>query len=373
MSAPTADTPTRHVLVTLDAVGGVWTYALDLARGLTAAGDRVTLALLGPAPDDARREEAGTIAGATLVETGLPLDWLCDDAAPVRAAGAAIATLARQVGATLVHLNTPALAAGQHYTQPVVVAAHGCVATWWDAAWPGAELPPTLAWHRALSAEGYAAADALIAPTHAFARDVARVYALGRTPVAVHNGRTPVARPSAATLAAHALTAGRLWDRVKNIATLDSAAALAATPIHAAGPVAGPNGEQVRPAHLHLLGTLDGDALAARLAARPVFVSAATFEPFGLAVLEAAQAGCALVLADIASARELWEGAATFVPADDAPAFAAAIDALVAAPDRRRALGEAARTRASRYTPAAMARATRAVHDGARSARKVAA
>ena len=46
----------------------------------------------------------------------------------------------------------------------------------------------------------------------------------------------------------------------------------------------------------------------------PIFVSAARYEPFGLAVLEAAQAGCALVLSDIPTFRELWDGAALFVP-----------------------------------------------------------
>jgi hypothetical protein len=35
-------------------------------------------------------------------------------------------------------------------------------------------------------------------------------------------------------------------------------------------------------------------------------------EPFGLAVLEAAQAGCPLVLSDLPGFRELWDGAALF-------------------------------------------------------------
>jgi glycosyltransferase involved in cell wall biosynthesis len=91
------------------------------------------------------------------------------------------------------------------------------------------------------------------------------------------------------------------------------------------------------------------------LARTPVFASTALYEPFGLAVLEAAQAGCALVLADIASFREIWDDAAVFVPPKDPGAIAAALAALLDAPDRAAALGAAARRRAERHTPAAMA------------------
>ena len=49
------------------------------------------------------------------------------------------------------------------------------------------------------------------------------------------------------------------------------------------------------------------------LPTRPIFVSVSRYEPFGLAVLEAAHAGCALVLSDIPTFRELWQGAASFV------------------------------------------------------------
>ena len=38
----------RHVLMTADAVGGVWTYALDLCRGLGTRGVHVSLVVLGP-------------------------------------------------------------------------------------------------------------------------------------------------------------------------------------------------------------------------------------------------------------------------------------------------------------------------------------
>jgi glycosyltransferase involved in cell wall biosynthesis len=58
---------------------------------------------------------------------------------------------------------------------------------------------------------------------------------------------------------------------------------------------------------------LSAREVAERLAERPVFVSASRYEPFGLAVLEAARAGCALLLSDIPTFRELWAGAAAFV------------------------------------------------------------
>ena len=48
--------------------------------------------------------------------------------------------------------------------------------------------------------------------------------------------------------------------------------------------------------HLQRLGRLDDAGIAAELAGRPVFVSLARYEPFGLGVLEAASAGCARTL-----------------------------------------------------------------------------
>jgi glycosyltransferase involved in cell wall biosynthesis len=68
-------------------------------------------------------------------------------------------------------------------------------------------------------------------------------------------------------------------------------------------------------------------------------------------VLEAAQAGCALVLSDIPSHRELWDGAATFVPAREAGAFASAIRHLLAHADKRAERGRQAQVRSRFFTP----------------------
>jgi glycosyltransferase involved in cell wall biosynthesis len=153
------------------------------------------------------------------------------------------------------------------------------------------------------------------------------------------------------------LGAGRLWDEGKNAAALDRAAARLDRPVLAAGPLRGPHGGAFAPRHLRALGPLEQAALADLLARRPVFASLSRYEPFGLAVLEAAQAGCALLLSDIGSFRELWDGAASFVPAEDDAAAAAALRRLLEDPGLRARMAAAARQRSRRYGVAAMAAA----------------
>lgn len=85
-----------------------------------------------------------------------------------------------------------------------------------------------------------------------------------------------------------------------------------------------------------------------------IYALPARYEPFGLSVLEAALSGCALVLGDIASLREVWGEAALYVRPDDAQALAETINHLAADEQLRTYLAEAARSRAEQYTLSAM-------------------
>jgi glycosyltransferase involved in cell wall biosynthesis len=114
--------------------------------------------------------------------------------------------------------------------------------------------------------------------------------------------------------------------------------------------VQGPNGAAVNLTRLDWLGTLKPLALHEMMARTQVFASTALYEPFGLAVLEAAQAGCALVLSDIPTFRELWDGAALFVPPSDCDAIADALRKVTADAALRARLADAAQNRAARYT-----------------------
>jgi glycosyltransferase involved in cell wall biosynthesis len=346
----------QRVFMTADAVGGVWSYALELACGLSERGIAVQLAVLGPEPNAAQFAAADTIPSLSLVATCLPLDWTARSEAELERTVGELKLLARQFDADLVHLHAPALAGSRRWTVPLVVSMHSCLATWWDANRSG-PMPGDFVWRTRKASRGMAMADCTIVPSRSFAADVEKLYGQGVVVSAVRNGRRaweskPVSkRPEV-------FTAGRLWDEGKNVRAIDRAAGRIGWPVHAAGPVDGPNGARASLTHLHLLGTLSDAEMAERYRRAGVFVSTPRYEPFGLTVLEAAQAGAALVLSDIATFRELWDGAACFIPLDDDDALTATLEDLAARPEWREHWAERARERAGDYTAARMVEGT---------------
>lgn len=145
-------------------------------------------------------------------------------------------------------------------------------------------------------------------------------------------------------------SAGRLGDEAKNLEALEHAAPSLPWPVYVAGENHHPDGVEARPHHTRLLGRLSQRALAAWLGRAAIFAMPARYEPFGLSILEAALSGCALVLGDIPSLRELWRNRAVFVPPDDPEALEHALLGLIENPDRRNVLAAGARTRAIERT-----------------------
>jgi glycosyltransferase involved in cell wall biosynthesis len=352
--------------MTTDVVGGEWQYALDLAQGLRAYDTATTLCVLGPALSPEQRACAKRVPGLELVDVGGPVEWSAETPEQVIDAASRVAAAARVSHATVVHLNAPALAAVEGYPAPVVAVCHSCLATWWHAV-RSRPLARERRWHQDLVGRGLRNADAVIAPTAAFASCISQTYNLSRRPVVVYNGRRPSVRSaldnaSEVPTSLFAFTAGRLWDEGRRLGVLDAAAACVKIPVVAAGPVRKPNGTPCRFRNLRVLRDVTDGEVAEWLAAKPIFVSTAVYEPFGLAVLEAAEAGCALVLSDIPTYRELWEGAAAFVPLDDAAATAHQITMLAEDEHTRGLLGAAARRRARRYTAEVMAAKVQGVY-----------
>jgi len=341
-------TPPARVLMTLDAVGGVWRYAMTLAEGLAAHGTSVLFVGLGPHPTAAQRAEAERLG--ELVWLDLPLDWLAGNATELEQIPAALERLAGRRDIDLLHLNLPSQAAGLGSERPTVVVSHSCVVSWFRAV-RQTDVPDDWHWQYRLNRDGLLRADAVLVPSRSHGEALSACYGpLGRTIVA-YNGARAVAASSSKR--AVVLAAARWWDDAKNGATLDVAAASTDWPVLMAGATMGPNGAALALANAHALGELSNARLRALLAQAAIVASPSVYEPFGLVALEAAQAGAALLLADIPTYRELWSDTAVFVPARDAAAWAEAINDLAADRPRRQALAAEAGRRAQLYTPEA--------------------
>ena len=353
-----------RLLLTTDTLGGVWRYTVELAASWSRSGHDLTVATLGPRAEPAQRAELASIPRVSMVETDLALDWTAPDRPSLGRASDALARIARTHGAERIHLHAPALVGDADWPAPVVAVIHSCLRTWWRAMQGGVSLPAELVWRDAAAAAGLRRADAAIAPGRHFAREVACAYGVAETAIhAVPNGAGPCAtgvslRPRTRAV----LGCGRAWDLAKDFATLEDAAGRLPPdiPVRLAGALRGPNGEcSPRLERVEALGSVAPSRLAARRREASVFVSTARYEPFGLAILEAAQSGLALVLADLPSLREHWDGAALFFPPGDGAALAARIRDAIGDPAPLAAL---ASTRATVFTPARMADATAAVH-----------
>jgi glycogen synthase len=343
------------ILLTTDTVGGVWDHTVTLARELDAAGHEVLVAVLGE-PRDERLAALPT--GVQVVWRAYRLEWMQDAAADVQAAGAWLAGLAEVWGADVVHLNQVAYAA-HPFPAPVLVAVHSDVLSWWPHVHgceaPAEEWARYAGWLRA----GLRAADAVATPTAYQAALVEGYYGVRATRV-IHNGIACDGRlepePRAEPLV---LSVGRLWDRGKGVDVLDEAAALLgadAPPIHVIGETTAPHGEVCSVANVVCHGRVERAQVDEWMRRASIYAAPSRYEPFGLAPLEAALHGCALVLSDIGTFRELWDGCAEFFPSGDARALAQAIRRLAGDPVRRERLAKAARTRAMRrYTSGRMA------------------
>ena len=345
-----ASAPDR-VLMTADAVGGVWTYALELARALAPFGTRVTLAAMGTPPSAAQRREAASVPGLELEVGAFRLEWMADPWRDVERAGEWLLALEERHRPDLVHLNGYAHGA-LPWRAPVLVVGHSCVLSWWKAV-HGRSAPRAWDRYRDAVREGLSAAELVVAPSAAMLRQLASFY--GPLPAArVVPGGRALSLPAVAKQPL-VLCAGRLWDEGKNLRALSEAAASGLPwPVYVAGEESPEAARRPRPG-LRPLGRLDAEAMARWLARATVYAHPALYEPFGLSVLEAALAGCALVLGDLPSLRENWEGAAVFVPPRDHAALAGSLRALAADPARLALLAGRARERASALGPGRMA------------------
>jgi glycogen(starch) synthase len=350
-----------RVLMTADTVGGVWTYACELVQALAPHGVEVMLATMGGAlaPGQARR--AAALTNLEVIESRFALEWMPDPWRDVDAAGDWLLGIAHRTRPDVVHLNGYAHA-GLGFGAPVIVVAHSCVSTWMRAV-RGRDPGPEWDEYRRRVRAGLAAAATVVAPTSAILRAILDAYGVEPPARVIPNACAAVAWQPAEK-ASIVLSAGRLWDEAKGLADLDACARRVSWPIVVAGPSAPPGApEPVQRRAVHPVGALSPEELSAWMARASIYALPARYEPFGLSVLEAALAGCTLVLGAIETLKEVWGDTAVYVPPGDPEVLGLALNALILDPVGRGARAARSRARALGMTPAAMANGYRGLYD----------
>jgi glycogen synthase len=341
----------RRILMTGDTVGGVWAYTMELAEALGAHGVEVVLAALGGPPTVEQRLEACRIPNLDLLESDFKLEWMDDPWRDVAASGQWLLDLEEQYAPDVVHLNSFGHGA-LPWSAPVVVTAHSCVLSWWSAV-KGCAAPDSWRQYRATVSSSLKAADLVTAPSAHMAASLGEHYGVNGCRV-IPNGRCRT-RFSRAVKEPFVLTAGRLWDDAKNVAAVAEVAPRLPWNVYIAGDDRHPDGHRAEFPGCTLLGRLGAPELAGWFARAAIYALPARYEPFGLSALEAAHSGCALVLGDIPSLREVWGDAAVYVRPGDGRALTAAIHKLIDDAEYRGQMARAASDHARRYTPRKMA------------------
>jgi glycosyltransferase involved in cell wall biosynthesis len=180
----------------------------------------------------------------------------------------------------------------------------------------------------------------------------------------ISNGRR-AHRFSHAQKEAFVFASGRLWDSAKGIDALAQIAPELPWPVLLAGERSSSENDGCAGRNCRMLGRLSAEEMAAYYSWAPIYVLPARYEPFGLSALEAALSGCALILGDIASLREVWRDNAIFVRPADAPALATAVRRLIDNPAERERFARLSYQRALHFDSDRMTRAYLASYSSA--------
>jgi glycogen(starch) synthase len=337
--------------MTADAVGGVWNYALGLCSALGTHDIEVLLAVVGPSASNVQRQEAGVLPNLQLVECDGKLEWMERPWEDVNRSGEWLLELEQCWKPDVIHLNSYAYGA-LPWCAPRLLVGHSCVFSWWEAVHG---TRPSSEWsvYRERVERGLQGANLVIAPTRAMLDALRRYYRWDHLGIVIPNAASSCAYAPPQKLPL-VFAVGRIWDAAKNLIMLDRIASQLKWPVLMAGESFFGD-EGVTTAHIRSLGQLPTAEVRSMMNAAGIYALPAKYEPFGLAILEAALSGCALVLGDISSLRELWNEAAVFVSPDDPDQLLRAITHFIDCPRERSRYGTLARLRAAQYQPPKMA------------------
>lgn len=340
----TAQPLPEKILMTADTLGGIWTYAMELANALQKYDVQIHLATMGKPLSYSQWMEANKRPNLTIEESDFALEWMQNPWKEVDEAGEWLLELEQKIQPDLIHLNNYSHGA-LPWDAPVLMIGHSCVLSWWQAV--KNEQASQYESYALRVKKGLQSADFVASVTQCMLDYLNRYYGPFTSSGVIYNGRDAsqfIPQKKEPII----LSMGRLWDEAKNISSLKAIAGQLPWPVYVAGSDRGwlsthfPN--------LKPLGMLNGHQVSNWLAKTSIYVMPARYEPFGLSVLEAALSGCALILGDIPSLREVWEDAALYADPEDPSSLQEQITHLIDHPERRQKMADKARKQADKFS-----------------------
>jgi glycosyltransferase involved in cell wall biosynthesis len=350
------------VLITTDTISSAWTYTLELVREFKRQAIDVNLATMGRLLTPEQREQVRDAGNPQLFESEFRVEWQRGEGSPwhdVDRAGDWLLRIVDQAKPNVLHLA--------HYSHavlpwqiPVVISAYSCKLSWTVAAGDGKSQHDLMEYRERVTC-GLHAADVIVSGTRSMLDQLEANYGPLQSAMVVPNGRSAsLFRPGRKE--PFVFAAGRLWDGTKNIDALARAAAGIGWKVCLAG-----ESRQRQFPNVTALGALSTRAQAFWMSRASIYCLPARYDPLGLSVLEAALSECALVLGDIPTLRELWDGCAQFVAPSNTDGLRDALLELIADAELRKELALRARKRAIEYSAARMAEGYASAYRGARS------
>ena len=341
-----------RILITADTVGGVWTYTRELVSGLVGQGFEVVLVSFGGLPT---AEQTRWITGLSNLDyrpTAFKLEWMQDSLDDLRASAEYLEAVAEETRPDLLHFNQ-FYYGGLKYASPCLVVAHSDVVSWWVAV-HGCQPPDStwMRWYRRMVQDGLAGATAVAAPSHWMMEQVARYYVQPEKEFVIYNGRTPSLFCPDQEKEKTVTSVGRLWDAGKNAAIFLGEEM--PWPVSIVGSEKQPGREEAGVEQQERFGVRflpqqSEEQLCELLARTAIYAAVSMYEPFGLAPVEAALSGCALVASHIESFRELWGDAAVLFRNNDARSLKQALTDLAEDDEFRRDCAKRALDHARRW------------------------
>jgi glycogen(starch) synthase len=309
-----------HILITSDTVGGVWTYTQELVTGLLHAGHRVTLVSFGKLPLPQQTIWMQTLPRLDYRPTEYRLEWMEVSGRDIEESRHYLELLIDEVRPDVLHFSQYCYG-DLEVDIPKIVVAHSDIVSWWVAVHGSEpEDTPWMRHYRENVTNGLRGADLVVAPSEWMLEQVSKHYATPEAALVIYNGRAPELFDPRARKHDFVLCVGRVWDPAKNVSLLLE------RELQCRVCVVGWEREPGRedrmrslrlPSNVELLGAKSQDELRGLYARAEIYAATSQYEPFGLAPVEAALSGCALLLNDNPVFQELWSGVGVFFARND--------------------------------------------------------